>query len=494
MRHLVLIVALSGVCLAGLLFAADLGQTPSVKEPLSVWSKQWLEEVVPYIITDAEKSLFLSLPNEAERGKFIQHFWDKRDPNPKTPENEYKLAYYRRIAQANRKFGSESIAGWRTDRGRIYILLGPPQDIQRIFNETSDFSASSVSKEIWDYWNLPNPRLPYNIEFTFVDSFNTGNFRLDTGLAPSSGGGTALDLDSMSLVFDQMEFASEAEKNPFEDSKKLEELITTQVTYDLIPIDYEALCFKGSEGLDYAPFTIEIPYAKLTPKRIEAKNYYSLTLMVSLSDSLGRSLFQRSRQVNFNHSPGETAQLENSSRQIEMGLEWEPGDYQLHLLVLDNFSGKIGTSHRPFSLVRYAGAGLAMSDVILSQEPERIAADPAASLPGSSRPPARVDRIFESGRDMNIYFEVYGIALNPETGLNRLTVSYVVLQGDRALAQVPSPEIKPSDQRDSRMTASLKLKNFKPGAYALRIVVNDETAKTSISREIEFQIIDAPAK
>ncbi|GAF97012.1 unnamed protein product, partial [marine sediment metagenome] len=66
------------------------------KDPLSMWSKQWLEEVVVFIITDAEKNLFINLPTELDRGKFIVNFWKKRDPNPETPENEFKLEYYKR--------------------------------------------------------------------------------------------------------------------------------------------------------------------------------------------------------------------------------------------------------------------------------------------------------------------------------------------------------------------------------------------------------------
>jgi GWxTD domain-containing protein len=484
------------VCLIAALPLPGYGQAvPEKKEPLSEWSRQWLEEVVPYIITDAEKSFFLSLPNEAERGKFIQNFWDKRDPNSQTPENEFKLAYYRRIAQANKRFGSESIAGWRTDRGRIYILLGPPHDIQRVFNETSDFSAQSVSKEIWDYWNLPNPRLPYNMQFVFVDTLNTGNFRLETGMAPTAGGGQVLDIGSMSTAFDQWELLAEAEKSPFADARKLEELITTQVTYDLIPLEYETLCFKGTGGLDYAPFTIEIPVSKLSPKRIDNRDHFSLTVTIGLSDPRGRSVVQRSRQVNFDTPPGEIERLESPVRRIEMGLEWEPGDYDLRLLVLDNFSGKIGTSRRPLSLVRYAGPGLALSDVVLSQESERPAGTERAASPSrSSRPPAGVARIFRPDRNLDIYFEIYNAALDPATGLNRLTVDYIVLQEGRALAQVPAPDIKPSGESDSRAETSLKLKNFKPGEYALQIRVTDATANNSVSRETKFRIVGAPGR
>ena len=114
------------------------------KEPLSEASKQWLEEVVPYIITPREKDVFVNLPTELDRGQFIETFWKKRDPNPQTAENEYKLEYYRRIALANKFFGTGGIPGWRTDRGRFYILLGPPKEIER--DLTSSVSALTMSR------------------------------------------------------------------------------------------------------------------------------------------------------------------------------------------------------------------------------------------------------------------------------------------------------------------------------------------------------------
>ena len=78
------------------------GSSIQAKEPISDASRQWLEEVVPYIITSREKDVFLSLPTELDRGQFIETFWKKRDPNPQTQENEFKLEYYRRVALANK--------------------------------------------------------------------------------------------------------------------------------------------------------------------------------------------------------------------------------------------------------------------------------------------------------------------------------------------------------------------------------------------------------
>ena len=186
-------------------------------EPLSEWSKQWLDEVVPYIITKAEKELFINLPTEEERGKFIENFWKTRDPNPETPDNEFKLDYYKRIALANKFFGASGIEGWRTERGKIFILLGPPQEIQRDMSPFKSFLPTFHGpKEIWNYWGLGNPRLPYNLEFVFVDKFGTGNYVLERSVRLGEGGSSMFDLNAMHYHFDYMENMLEATRNPFE--------------------------------------------------------------------------------------------------------------------------------------------------------------------------------------------------------------------------------------------------------------------------------------
>ena len=91
--------------------------------------KKWLNEDVRWIITPEELSAFKQLSNDEERDQFIEQFWLRRDPTPDTVENEYKEEHYRRIAYANEHFAAGK-AGWRTDRGRIYIVFGPPDEIE----------------------------------------------------------------------------------------------------------------------------------------------------------------------------------------------------------------------------------------------------------------------------------------------------------------------------------------------------------------------------
>src|ERR1700730_3922740 len=91
--------------------------------------KKWLQEEVPYIISDEERAAFLQLQTNEEREQFIEAFWQRRDPTPDTVENEFKEEHYRRIAYTNERFAS-GIPGWRTDRGRIYIIWGKPDEIE----------------------------------------------------------------------------------------------------------------------------------------------------------------------------------------------------------------------------------------------------------------------------------------------------------------------------------------------------------------------------
>jgi len=458
------------------------------KAPLSEWSKQWLEEVVPYIITDVEKKVFENLPNEEERGRFIARFWEKRDPDPTTPENEFKTVYYKRIALANKSFGASGIAGWRTDRGKIFILLGPPQEIQRDFNpESTDSLTMNAARETWNYWNLANARLPYNLEFAFLDKHGTGNYALESSLIPRAGGSVPFDTSTLSYYFDRMEILAEAVKNPFEGGEELRGLITTQVAYDNIPFRYEALNFKGTAQSTYVPLFLEIPYAKLAGKRAEDKILYSLTLMISLSNPMGQSLFQKSKEVRLEYSETEARRLEEETCRIQTAVSWPPGDYRIHVLVLDNNTGKVGTSHEDFTVRNFTGGDPLISDVFLSREDGTI--DAAAPPSGSGKAPALLDRTFRPD-EMNIYFEVYNLSTDPASGLNGMAAELAIVRDGRTIVRIPPPPSEPSARKDSRVQMSVKLKNFQPGSYALNINVTDARAAKSAGREVGFNIVE----
>lgn len=464
------------------------------KEPLSKWSKQWLEEVVPYIITKDERSVFLSLPNEAERGKFIQSFWQKRDPNPGTPENEFKIAYYKRIAITNKLFGIGERAGWRTDRGKIFILLGPPQEIQRDFAPSgSGFDVYHGTREIWNYWGLRNPRLPYNLEFVFIDKFDSGNYVLEESLSLGQKGRQAFDIASGHYYFDRLEILAEAMKNPFENQKRLEGIVTTKVSYNLIPIKSNIFRLKGTPSSTYIPLIVEIPYGNLEPKMIEDKYYYSMNFMVRVSDQQGRMILQKTKDINIDFSPPELPSLAASLYRFQTALFLPPGDYGFSLLILDNFSGKIGAFNKNLFVRDFAQEQLSLSDVILSPEAfskKRIVLKERGEDLSQFQIFIDAKDTFRSGGELNIYFEIYNLALDPARGRNRFRVEYMILRNERVLTRIPHTGIHPTIQRDCEVQTSIRIKNFEPGEYVLQIKVMDENSGKAVEEQTLFRIID----
>jgi GWxTD domain-containing protein len=136
---------------------------------------KWLNEDVVYIIDDAERAAFLKLKTDDERTHFIEQFWERRNPMPGSAENKFKIEHYRRIAFTNKHFASASVPGWQTDRGHMYILYGPPDEID------SHPKGTPSPWESWGYRQFSNDgQMSF---FRFIDSHGTGDFRL----APSNG-------------------------------------------------------------------------------------------------------------------------------------------------------------------------------------------------------------------------------------------------------------------------------------------------------------------
>jgi GWxTD domain-containing protein len=135
--------------------------------PQSAYRK-WVNEDVAYIISDRERAAFLALTTDEEREKFIEQFWERRDPTPGTVVNEFKEEHYRRIAYANERFADSDLPGWKTDRGRIYIVNGPPDEIE---SHPNGGRVAPYPYEEWLYKGLPEV-------IRFADADRSGKLRL----------------------------------------------------------------------------------------------------------------------------------------------------------------------------------------------------------------------------------------------------------------------------------------------------------------------------
>ena len=144
------------------------------KKDLLPQYKKWLEEEVVHIISSLEKQVFKKLQTDRERDLFIDAFWKQRDPTPGAPKNEFKTEHYRRLNYANTYLGRQSpIPGWKTDRGRIYVILGEPNDIQRFESGQETYPA-----EVWFYQNKAEFGLPAGFNIVFFKEHGSGDYKL----------------------------------------------------------------------------------------------------------------------------------------------------------------------------------------------------------------------------------------------------------------------------------------------------------------------------
>ena len=179
----------------------------ALKQELSKTYKKWLDEDVVYIISDEERKAFKQLSNDEERDQFIEAFWQRRDPTPDTEENEFKEEHYRRIEYANEHFAA-GIPGWKSDRGRIYIMYGPADEIdshpsggayERPIEEGGG-ETSTFPFEDWRYRYLEG--IGQEVMIEFVDTCMCGDYHMtidrgekDALLHTPNGGATLVRAD-----------------------------------------------------------------------------------------------------------------------------------------------------------------------------------------------------------------------------------------------------------------------------------------------------------
>ena len=166
----------SPLSLALVLAAALAASLPAWQTAPPTPYEKWLNEDVVYIIADAERAAYERLKTDDERNMFIAQFWQRRDTTPGTAANEFKEEHYRRIAWVNGRFTTRTKPGWRTERGRMYIVYGPPDEIE---SHPSGDRGRPQPWEVWLYRHIPG--MGDNLTLTFVDAESNGDYRLAPG-------------------------------------------------------------------------------------------------------------------------------------------------------------------------------------------------------------------------------------------------------------------------------------------------------------------------
>jgi GWxTD domain-containing protein len=269
--------------------------------------KDFISEV-RYIINKKEKKMFYSLATEEERNDFISDFWKKRDPDPATDENEFRAGYYDRIEQANMLFRDGGKNGWKSDRGRVYILLGPPE--HRRFNPGK--VSSSVSARYW--YNYPHEVWYYGFyPIFFVDRNENGNFQI----LPTSA-------QSLSRILQTTLYLK-----PEGGGKK-------------VPYDFDLNLKKKKDGM--MNLLIKVPYRNILFQQEGDLFKAVLTVHVIIYDSKDKEIQKFDKDYTVTMTEKEL-QKAKKDHQLEAPFKISKGKYKLEV-VLESKDDKIKTRRK----------------------------------------------------------------------------------------------------------------------------------------------------
>ena len=512
-------------------------RSKKLEQELQTAYKKWLQEDVAYILTGEEKEAFLHLNSDEEREQFIEQFWLRRDPTPDTVENEFREEHYRRIAYANERFSSGK-PGWRTDRGRIYIAWGPPDEIESHPSggayyrpiEEGGGSTSTYAFEIWRYRYLEG--VGQEVILEFVDPSMSGEYRLtmdpsekdallnvpgaglsfleEMGLADKSSrfdrtDGTRLPLRPGELgnqlrgtrgaweAFDRMQQYAAILKAPPVKFADLEALVTTRISFNLLPFDVRLDFLRVTDQSILVPVTVAIKKKDVTFQLKDGVHQSTINVFGRVTTMTGRIVDTFEDVLRLDVPPSLLERTLEERAVYQKALALRPGLYKLNLVLKDLNSGNIGTVEQRLVVPRFEENQLAHSSLILADLIERVPSRNVGSgqfVIGNSKVRPAVGETFGPNDRMGIYLQVYNLGVNDQTHKPDATIEYLIRQGEKTVAHFAENTTE-MERAGEQITLEkvLALKDLAPGEYTLDIKVTDRVRQQSVTPSAPFRIV-----
>lgn len=496
--------------------------------------KEWLNEDVVYIISPDERTAFLQLDTNEEREQFIEQFWLRRSSNPDLPDNDFKEEHYRRIAYANEHYAS-GIPGWRTDRGRIYIIWGPADEIDahptggtydRPFDEGGG-STTTYPWELWRYRYLEG--LGNNVELEFVDPTSSGEYHLtmdpgekdallhvpgaglslmeSMGLAskadrfsrsdgmtlPTSMGGTPASLNE----FTRLELYAKVQQAPPVKFKDLESLVTSRVVRDQVHFTWRTDFLKVTNDTVLVPVTVQVPNNQLSFQAKDGVHSATMNVFGRVTTLTGRVVqtFEDAVSRDFPDSLFQQSLKMQSIYQKAVPLR--PGLYRLDLVIKDVQSGNVGVVNTRLAVHQYEDAKLDSSSLILADQIEHVPAKQIGAgqfVLGSSKVRPRLEADFTTADKLGIYMQVYNLKADETTHKSNASFQYTVRKGDQQVLQFKETSVEMKQVGDQiTIERLLPLATLAPGKYTLEINATDTITNQTITRSAEFTVKEPTA-
>jgi GWxTD domain-containing protein len=494
-------------------------------------SRKWVEEDVRYIITPEEYSAFIHLSTNEERDQFKEQFWARRNPDPDSPDNTAKEEHYRRIAYVNEHFAS-GVPGWKTDRGRIYIMWGPPDEIdshpsggayERPAAEGGG-ETQTYPFEDWRYRDLEG--IGVNVELEFTDKTMTGEYKLtmdpsekDALLYVPGAGPTIPEMMGMSskvarfqntngthmgqslggLPEDYDEFAmldryTKIQQPPPVKFKDLLPYSTERLVHDQVKFDYRFDFLRVTSDTVLVPITVQIPTRQLSFVEKDGVDSATLNLFARVTTLSGRVVQTFEDTLSHSVTAALLQQSLATSQIYQKEIPLNPGLYRLDIVIKDTTSGNVGVANTSLRVPAFQDDQLSSSSLILADDIRPVSAKDIGLgqfVLGDVKVRPKIDGTFTPSDSMGVFLQVYNLKVDDKTHRADVSVELRVTKDKNAEPSLKfsiPPNKLPEHGEQMTIADKVALASLAPGRYKLEVAVTDNLAKQTITPFTEFTV------
>jgi GWxTD domain-containing protein len=499
----------------------------NVKPELKKAYKDWLEKDVTYVITDEERKAFKKLATDDERERFIEEFWRRRDPDPDTDENEFKEEYYERIAYANEHFAS-GIPGWKSDRGRIWIMYGKPDEREThpmggSYERPSYEGGGNTSTypfETWFYRYLPG--VGSGVEIEFVDPTGSGEYRIarnpdekDAMLMVPGAGLTLSEQLGLSNKGDRISGLGGVGNNnyqreqdsPFSRLQLLNDLSrppqvkfndlaanvnTPSIEDNPLNFDIRVDFFRQSDERVITALTIQTSNKDLVFQDSGGLQQARINIFGRITSVAGRRAGVFEDPVITTATTEELNEAKDRKSAYQKAVALAPGTYKVDVIVRDVTSGATGIRHVGFTVPRYDAQKLSTSTLVLAAKLENLIDQPAVGqfVIGQTKVIPNVSAIYRKGQPVGVYLQVYNAGIDQTTLRPSVDVEYALLKDGKELGKQADDWRGMSDSGQRLTLARLiDTRQLALGEYELAVRIRDRVSGQSLAPSAKFTVV-----
>jgi len=509
----------------------------SLRKELGTSYKKWLDQDVRWIITDDERKAFMQLSNNEERDQFIEAFWQRRNPNPDSEDNEFKDEHYRRIEYANEHYAAGK-PGWMTDRGRIYIVYGPPDETdshpsggtyERPMEEGGG-ETSTFPFEDWRYRYIEG--IGQEVIVEFVDTCMCGDYHMTMDRSekdalknvPNAGltlyeqmgmsskadrfngsgleqlGAGPMSTDLQTKQFDRLEQFAKLNQAPAVKFKDLEEIVQHKISYNTMPFDVRTDFVKITSDTVLVPVTVQLRNRDITFTNKDGVQHGVVNIFGRLTTLSGK-VAQTFEDTVVADVPAELLPREVENSKIYWkAVPLKSGRYRLDLVVKDVNGDRMGTWSRSIIVPDFSDDKLASSSLIVADDVEAVPSKNVGTgmfvigttkvrprvAPSDGKPVA-----FKRGQKVNFWMQVYNLSVDEKTHKPSATFEYDIVNAatNKEVVHAVDSSDKMGNIGDQvTLEKTVQAANLEPGVYHIQIKINDNISKQTLGPSATFAV------